>query len=64
MRILSIYQIHCANLYPAGMQIPGQKCTALIDITANALSRDVVGLMLVAVQKDNLELSVKQAITR
>jgi len=42
--------------------MPGQKCTALIEVTANALSRDVVGLMLVAVQKDNLELSVKEAV--
>jgi hypothetical protein len=31
-------------------------------MTANALSRDVVGLMLVAVQKDNLALSIKEAI--
>jgi hypothetical protein len=61
--LLSI-NIYCANLYLAEMQITGQNCTALIDITANALSRDVVGLMLVAVQKDNLELSVKQAVTR
>ena len=39
-----------------------QRCTNLIDVTANALSPGVVGLMLVAVQRDNLELSVKQAI--
>jgi hypothetical protein len=46
------------------MQIPGQKCTALIETTANALSRDIVGLMLVAVQKDNLELSIKEAVNQ
>ena len=39
-----------------------QKCTDLIEATANALSGGVVGLMLMAVQRDNLELSVKQAI--
>jgi len=31
-------------------------------MTAHALSGGVVALMLVAVQKDNLELSIKQAI--
>jgi hypothetical protein len=42
--------------------MPGQKCTVLIETTANALSRDAVGLMLVAVQKDNLELSIREAV--
>ncbi len=31
-------------------------------MTANALSGDIVALMLTAVQKDNLELSIKCAI--
>jgi hypothetical protein len=31
-------------------------------MTANSLHDDVVALMLLAVQKDNLELSIKQAI--
>lgn len=44
------------------MHQPHQKCRGLIEATANALSGGVVGLMLVAVQRDNLELSVKQAI--
>ena len=39
-----------------------QRCTDLIEVTANALSEDVVALMLMAVQRDNLELSIKQAI--
>jgi hypothetical protein len=55
---------HCANLRPAEMHVPGQKCTELIEATARALSRDVVGLMLLAVQKDNLELSIRQAVNR
>ena len=40
----------------------GQRCTELIEVTANALSGDVVALMLIAVQRDNLELSVKKAV--
>jgi hypothetical protein len=31
-------------------------------MTADALSSDVVALMFLAVQEDNLELSIKQAI--
>ena len=41
-----------------------QRCTDLIEVTANALSEGVVTLMLIAVQRDNLELSVKKAIER
>jgi hypothetical protein len=33
-------------------------------MTADALGGGVVALMLVAVQRDNLELSIKQAIKR
>jgi hypothetical protein len=40
----------------------GQQCTDLVEMTANLLRDDVVALMLLAVQKDNLELSIKQAI--
>jgi hypothetical protein len=40
------------------------KCTDLIETTANELSPDAVTLMLAAVQKDNLELSMKQVIGR
>ena len=54
----------CSNIHPAEMQKHGQRCTGLIEITANALSSGVVTLMLVAVQRDNLELSIKQAIRR
>ena len=44
------------------MQKHGQRCAGLIEMTANALSDDAVALMLVAVQRDNLELSIKQAV--
>ena len=47
---------------PAGMHKPGQKCTKLIEKTGNELSNSVVALMLLAVQKDNLELSINQAV--
>jgi hypothetical protein len=54
--------MYCANLCRLGMHKPGQRCTNLIERTANALSNETVALMLMAVQKDNLELSIKYAI--
>jgi len=50
------------NTRPADMQKQGRRCVSLVETTANALSGDVVSLMLVAVQRDNLELSIKQAV--
>ena len=44
------------------MHNPGQRCAELIEMTAKALSSRAVALMLVAVQRDNLELSITQAI--
>jgi len=41
-----------------------EQCAGLIEMTANALSDSMATLMLVAVQRDNLELSVKQAVRR
>jgi hypothetical protein len=54
----------CIDTCPAEMQNHGQRCDSLIEITANALSGGAVALMLVAIQRDSLELSIKQAITR
>jgi hypothetical protein len=54
--------LYFANFCPAGMHKDDQKCTDLIKLTANSLSGDVVALMLIAVQKDNLELSITVAI--
>jgi hypothetical protein len=51
-----------ANFCPVGMDEPGQRCTNLIETTSNALSSGVLAVMLMAVQKDNLELSINQAI--
>ena len=39
-----------------------QPCTDLIEVTANALSEGTVALMLVVVQRDNLELNIKKAV--
>jgi hypothetical protein len=44
------------------MHVEGQQCTDLINMTANSLSGGVVTLMLMAVQKDNLKVSIHQAI--
>jgi len=46
------------------MQKHGQRCDGLVEMTANALSGGAVTLMLVAVQRDNLKLSIEQAIRR
>ena len=52
------------NFCPAEMHQSDERCSDLIEVTANALSEGIVTLMLLAVQRDNLELSVKQAIKR
>jgi len=46
------------------MHKDGQRCIDLITLTADSLSDSVVTLMLVAVQKDNLEVSIKYAIKK
>ena len=58
-----LYAIHAhLNFCPIGMHKHDQPCTDLIEVTANALSKGVVALMLLAVQRDNLEVNVKKAI--
>ena len=47
-----------------GMHITDHRCDSLVEMTATALNEDTVALMLLAVQKDNLELSVKTALSR
>ena len=54
--------LYFVNFCPAGMHKDGQQCTDLIKLTANSLSGGVVALMLIAVQRDNLELSITSAI--
>jgi hypothetical protein len=43
------------------MHVNGSHCGDLVEKTAAALNEDVVLLMLVAVQRGNVELSVKLA---
>ena len=50
------------NIRPAEMHNTGQRCAELIDLTGKQLSGRAIALMLVAVQRDNLELSINQAI--
>lgn len=38
------------------------RCHALLEETLKALDADVVGLMLLAVQRGNLELSINMAV--
>jgi hypothetical protein len=51
-----------AKLCPTGMHKSGQRCTDLLEKTANSLSSSSVAIMLLAVQRDNLELNIKQAV--
>ena len=51
-----------ADFCLAGMHKTGQRCAELIEKTADALGNGVLSLMLIAVQKDNLDLSINQAI--
>ena len=46
------------------MHQPDGSCKNLIENTAEALKDNVVALMLLAVQRSNLELSVKLAVER
>ena len=48
----------------AEMHIKNGRCNGLIEETAAALDEDVVVLMLLAVQRGNLELSVKTALSQ
>ena len=48
----------------AGMHVTGNHCTELLEKTANALNDCVINVMLLAVQKGNLELSIKLAVMR
>jgi hypothetical protein len=57
-------QLACNTLivFPAEMDKPGERCTPLLEKTADALSGNIVSLMLLSVQKDNLELNIRQAV--
>ena len=46
------------------MHMKDSRCDGLVEKTATALNEDTVTLMILAVQKGNLELSVKIALSR
>ncbi|KAH8984501.1 hypothetical protein EDB86DRAFT_2810763 [Lactarius hatsudake] len=46
------------------MNLPNMRCDKLIETTAAALNDEIVELMFLAVQRGNLELSVKRALQR
>ena len=48
----------------AEMHMQSSRCDNLIEATSAALSDDIVTLMLLAVQRDNLQMSVNMALTR
>ena len=54
----------CANPLVKEMQKVETRCHALLEETAEALNSDVLALMLLAVQKTDLELSIRVAVKR
>ena len=54
-----LIDIHCTGMHEAG-----KRCTELIEKTANALNDDAINVMLLVVQKGNLELSIYVAVTK
>ena len=52
----------CIDIHPIEMHKQGERCGDLIEMTADALSDDVVALILLAIQRNNLELNIKLAI--
>jgi hypothetical protein len=54
--------MYYADFCRVGMNKHGQRCTDLLEVTANALSGGAVALILLTIQKDSLELNIKQAI--
>ena len=62
MRILLSIIAYGTNFYGAEMHKHRQPCTELIEVTVNELSDDIVAVMLLALQKDNLQANVRQAV--
>jgi hypothetical protein len=55
--------MHYANFCAVEMHKSGQHCTGLIEMTAKALSGGVA-LILLSIQKGNMELNIKYAVER
>jgi hypothetical protein len=54
----------CANPLVKEMNKPETRCHSLLEETVGALNEDVVALMLLAVQKRDLDLSISTAVKR
>ena len=54
----------CANLLVKEMHKVETRCDSLLKETAEALNEDVLALMLLAVQKTDLGLSIRTAVKR
>ena len=59
-----MYQGHILMFFVAEMHMKDSSCECLVKETAIALNEHTVGLMFLAVQKNNLKLSVKSALGR
>jgi len=46
------------------MNRPETRCYGLLEKTVEALNKDVVGLMLLGVQRGNLDLGIRVAVKR
>ena len=56
--------LFCANVSFADMHRHTSSCEDLIEKTAISLNEDIIALMLLAVQRSNLALSVRLALNR
>jgi hypothetical protein len=67
VRLESEFRVKCQGyvlMFLAEMHMQNRRCDDLIEKTAATLNDDIVTLMLLAVQRGNLELSVKVALNR
>ena len=64
MRALKTGLHSCADVISVGMHEEHQHCTELLETTANALNDGVVAVMISAVKRGNLELSMNIAMRR
>ena len=67
VRLESGFRVKCRNcmlISLTEMHVKNNRCDDLIVKTAAALNHDIAALMLFAVQRDNVQLSVKAALDR
>jgi hypothetical protein len=54
--------MHYSDFCHPGMHVHSQRCIDLIEMTADALAGGTVALILLAIQKVNLELNIRLAV--